>query len=490
MGIKIDYAPYIKTKFENPNLDGAFDNFNPLFKIPFDRTEPFYRDHRDYLNAPFELNERKFWVHFRDRENHKYAVGIYNETLQKWELHPYTSITFTDSNTTEFFYRTDIQPTNNPNYYHLQFKTDEIGWDNNRKAQFAGGIYCNSTYDFKMDLYLFENYPPRTLTLIAGGSSSQRRNFFPRDGVYYRDYSRIKNPPFTHSERITAIAFSPDGKSVITCSTDSRVKLWDIESGELIKTYLPQGGVRSAAFSPDGKIITVGLGSGRIVMFDAESDEILHTIRDHHSSYVYALTFSPDGKTFLSGSYDQTVKLWDAQSAELVRTYSGFDMDVYSLSFSPDGKTFVTGSGSDPIKLFDVQSGREIRAIRENIWVSSVDFSPDGKTFISASGKSVYVYNAENGRRITTLSGHSDTIRVVSYSPDGKTILSGGDDKKIIIWDAATGRIIRTISDYLGEIRAAAFSTDGKYIACGGFSRQVKLFNVQSGEFIRIFLEN
>jgi len=131
-------------------------------------------------------------MHFKNKETYEYAVGIYNETKDKWEIRPYFTVNFYDPKDINIsvgetdYYLVGIQQTNNPNLYRLEFKNDDIGWKNNKTAFMGGSIYSTEKRDFIPGLYLFTDFIKR-----YGYFEKSRNIHFPVDGVYYHDYSRI-----------------------------------------------------------------------------------------------------------------------------------------------------------------------------------------------------------------------------------------------------------------------------------------------------------
>jgi len=302
--------------------------------------------------------------------------------------------------------------------------------------------------------------------------------------------------PQLGSEGVNSIAFSPDGKYVLSGSDDSTVKLWDVASGREIRTFSGHTNrVYSVAFSPDGKQIISGGGYGdnTIKLWDVASGWEIRTFSGHNEA-VESVAFSPNGKYILSGSEDKTIKLWDAATGREIKTFIGHKDHVNSVAFSPDGKQILSGSGSyddsdNTVRLWDIASGREIKTFSGHTeYITSVAFSPDGKQVLSGSWDSmVKLWNISSGQELRTFSENEDSVVSVAFSPDGKQVLSGSFGHTIKLWDVASGRKIKTFSD--GGV--SIFSPNGKQIlSISGnnlSSNIIKLWDIASGSVIRTF---
>ncbi|KAG4428260.1 hypothetical protein IFR05_016256 [Cadophora sp. M221] len=227
-----------------------------------------------------------------------------------------------------------------------------------------------------------------------------------------------------HTDGVTSVVFSPDGKQVVSGSRDQTVRLWDAATGKRLQTLEGHAdGVTSVAFSPDGKQVVSGSRDQTVRLWDAATGKRLQTL-EGHTDHVTSVAFSPDGKQVVSGSHDQTVRLWDAATGKRLQTLEGHTSHVTSVAFSPDGKQVVSGSWDQTVRLWDAATGKRLQTLEGHTsGVSSVAFSPDGKQVVSGSwDQTVRLWDAATGKRLQTLEGHTSHLTSVAFSPDGKLL--------------------------------------------------------------------
>lgn len=304
-----------------------------------------------------------------------------------------------------------------------------------------------------------------------------------------------------HSDVVSVVAYSPDGQTIISSSWDKTIKLWDAASGHELRSLKGHNyGITAMAVSSDGRTIVSGScdifnkSVNVIKLWDATSGRELSTFK-RSNECVNALSFSPDGRTIVSGNLDNTLKLWDAASGRKLSTLKGHGNSIHAVAFSPDGRSIISGSGNGQafdnddttIKLWDVTSGRELRTLKGHTSiVYAVAFSPDGNTIVSGSmDKTLKLWDVTSGRLLHTLSGHGGTVATVAFSPDGHTIVSGSDDITLKLWDATNGRELKTLGKENSGIAAVAFSPDGNTIVAGSADSTIKLWGAASGRELR-----
>lgn len=282
----------------------------------------------------------------------------------------------------------------------------------------------------------------------------------------------------------TSFAFSPDGKTIVF-SSDNTIKLWDLTTGQVIKTLSGNESEKTMVFSPDGKIIASGGYDKTIKLWDVTTGKVVKTLSSQNNS-ISELIFSPDGKILASRSLDNIIQLWDLTTGKVIKSLSEHTDLVNSIVFSPDGKILASGSSDDTIKLWDVTTGKAIKTLAGHVdRVTSVAFSADGNMIASGSDdKTIKLWDVTTGKA-KTFTGNSYSISSVAFSPDGNTIVSGSYDRTIKLWDVTTGKVTQTINGHDSSVTKVAFSPDGNLIASTGYDYKIKIWNFTNSQNIK-----
>ncbi len=295
------------------------------------------------------------------------------------------------------------------------------------------------------------------------------------------DYSNLLST-YRHGGSVTAIAFSPDGKTILTGSWDKTVRLWRTDTGTPIGSPLRHdNSVLAVAFSPDGQTVLTGSADNTARLWRTDTGAPLGTPL-RHDNLVLAVAFSPDGKTVLTGSSDKTARLWRTDTGAPLGAPLRHDNLVLAVAFSPDGKIVLTGSADTTARLWRADTGAPIGSpLRHDNSVRAVAFSPDGKTILTGGDdNTARLWRADTGTPCGTPLRHGDVVRAVAFSPDGKTVLTGSADTTARLWRANTEAPLATPLHQDGSVWAVAFSPDGKTILTGSSNHTARLWRTDT----------
>src|SRR5579863_2627204 len=257
------------------------------------------------------------------------------------------------------------------------------------------------------------------------------------------------------------------------------------------------GGVRAVAFSPDGKRIVSGGLDNRpsLIVWDVSNPNKItrQVLEIVHQNYIYAVAFSPDGKYIVSGCIGarNNLILWNVSNPNKIthQVLEGHPDGVNAVAFSPDGKRIVSGGfgAQNNLIVWDMSDPDHItHQVLEGHpdIVTAVAFSLDEKRIVSScrgSYNNLILWDVSNPNNIIhqVLKGHPADVKAIAFSPDGKYIISESldDQHNLIIWDMSNPNNVthQVLEGHLNGVTSAAFSPDGKYIVSGSYGRQNNL---------------
>jgi WD40 repeat protein len=286
-----------------------------------------------------------------------------------------------------------------------------------------------------------------------------------------------------HTNVITRLLPTPDGRSLISSSFDHTIRVWDAKATGSGSATIPLN-AQARDYLIRGRAAKVPALVEATVKTQPPARQLAG-----HREWVSGMSLTRDGKTLLSGDDAGQVIVWDLEAGKELRRWKlkGW---AYAVAIAPDGKQalvserlpLVFDSGrKDGVQLYDVATGQaqhNLATTFKGMYLSAAAYSPDGKVLAVGRGgeaggvaANVFLVDPATGKKQRDLTpGHENGATDVVFHPDGKHLASSGRDTLIRIWDVATGKLVKELGKPRGGqfkdwIHAVAFSADGQWLA-------------------------
>lgn len=330
-------------------------------------------------------------------------------------------------------------------------------------------------------------YSPDGRYLLSGDADGTAHIW---DAVTGREINR-----FSHDQAVRAVAWSPDQKDVLTASDDRTVGIWDSETGRPIERLHHESPVFALAVSHDGRRLATAETDGELHVWDTSTWHSLINVsggapvveqyspdggNEFAESLAQSIAFSPDGRYLVAGRFaDGAARIWDAATGE--RTAELWhDGIVLGATFSPDGQYLATNSADGSVRIWDPKAGQELGryTIKRGSAAFTAVFSPDGRHLATGGfGDAAQVLAVPDANEVVQLPT-DDSIQSLAWSPDGTSVAAASNDGTARIWDATSGQEIARAAIGTGlagdVVYSVAFSPDGTQIVTASSDQTVR----------------
>jgi len=354
------------------------------------------------------------------------------------------------------------------------------------------------------DYFTSVAFSPDGLRAVSGGGDKDVKLWDVSTG-------RLTHRFHGHLGAINSVIFSPNGDFILSGSDDKTAKLWDIASGKLLRSYDTQT-MGPIALSPDGKFFlsegNVPYTYGNILkLWDIETGEEVKSLigkqlngANELINYgtITAMAFSPDGHLAASGGVN-IINLWDVPSGKLLRAIHPPENEAFrvSIEFSPDGQLLLYSASTKSkktIQVWEVLTGNLRHSFKTDFeFINFATFSADGKYILSGGGapankhSEMKYWDVYAGKILHEFPGAGSGIQAVAVNQSSNHLLTANNDGAIVLWNTDSGALVRGFTGHVDAVSSLEFTNSGAEFVSGSLDGTTKIWRLDDGKVVRNF---
>jgi len=332
-------------------------------------------------------------------------------------------------------------------------------------------------------------FSPDSQTLATGDERGRCR-------IWHREGNAWVGGPWLvgHSRSINALAFTQQGRRLVSASGDNTCGQWDVASGEELSELVLRhpGWVTGLDVTDGGEMALTSCDDGKLRLWSLEDAQLLQTIDPPENVMFTSLDISPDGRLAAAACAAKgTVQLWRLDTGEEIvgedqqawLNLGGRSGILWAARFAPQGNRLLTIGGNDA-QMWDLETRAKVARFTPHGTVASADISPDGRLLATGSwDRSVKIWDIDEGTAIRKLDGvHEGYVNSVEFSPDGGQILTCSDDGTARLWNVATGKPSDPVfRGHKSRVRQARFNSDGSQVLTTSNDKTARIWDARTG---------
>jgi WD40 repeat protein len=281
-----------------------------------------------------------------------------------------------------------------------------------------------------------------------------------------------------HNDAVTAVAWAPDNRYILTGSEDNTVKLWKPSNGECMHTLSGHTNrVTRIKVTWDGQHALSSSVDRTVRVWDLSKPICLATLGPH-PDVVSDLAISSDGSTALAACQNGQIIVWDAPNGRDIAKLEGHRGSVAAVAVDAAGERAFSGGADQLLRQWELTGQKHMTQwSTEGSPISALDLAENGETIlVGHMDGTITVWNVPEKQRMATLKGHAGRVTSVSLNKDGTYALSSAADRTVRLWHVGSGRCQCTFVNHNDAIEDVCFQRDGQYAASVGRDKALQVY--------------
>ncbi|KAK2192264.1 hypothetical protein NP493_35g01041 [Ridgeia piscesae] len=288
-----------------------------------------------------------------------------------------------------------------------------------------------------------------------------------------------------HTDHVTCIAISRDGKTAITGSKDKVVKLWNLDISDFLENLKGhEAAVTCVAMGDNEEFAASGSDDCTVKVWSVIMGCVITNYTEHESSINNILVVH-ERHLVLSSEMNGVIKLWQAEDGVTCMTLFG---PVQWLCLAPNSQFAVSGSGAQSLKLWRVETGDICQSVNHADRITCVTFSGDSQYLVTGSAdKSLKVWEAATGKLTQVLVEHTACVSCVAVSDSNRHVISGSHDTTLLVWGLSTGAVEHQLTGHTDHVTCVKLTSDGTTALSGSRDGCLHVWNMTYGLPVTVF---
>jgi WD40 repeat protein len=265
-----------------------------------------------------------------------------------------------------------------------------------------------------------------------------------------------------HTDAVSAVAYSPDGKSILSAGHDKQLIAWDANTAKILWQRTEHtDAIYSIAVDPNGQFVATGSGDQTIRLWNPSDGKVKHTL-PNNTGGVYSMAIAPSGKLLAAGCGDGVLRIWDlSQSPKIAHSLTGHGLSIFAVAVNRNGTLIASGSRDGSIRLWQTNGSPGPQIADLSVSITALTFANQNPWLaIATSDGEIQLWDLSSAspQKLHTLTDKdSGQAYTLLFHPLDSNLVSGHYNNGILFWDTKTNKLIQSLHGHKAPISSLAF---------------------------------